>query len=287
MGKDKIMITQQQIIEYYDSCEIDYQTNWHLEECLAMHIGYWDKTTKTLPQALMRQNEIMVEKCAISEKDMVLDAGCGVGGSSIYISQTSGCKVVGITLSKKQATSATQFSTKRGVQDRTNFFVMDYCNTGFANDSFDVVWALESSCYAESKKALIEEAFRILKKGGRLIIADGFEVKDDYSSIERKIIDLWVKRWAVQSLESLKSFNGHLHNAGFVNIEYEDITKNVTPSSRRLFLLSIISWPFAKILQLMRKRSKIQNDNLSGAFFQYLVLKLKLGSYGMFYAEKK
>lgn len=281
------MITKQQIVEYYDACEIDYRTNWHLEECLAMHIGYWDKTTKTLPQALIRQNEIMLEKCGISEVDLVLDAGCGVGGSSIFIAQSSGCKVVGITLSEKQATSATHYSMKKGVQSLTKFSVMDYSNTGFADESFDVVWALESSCYAESKKVFVEEAFRILKKGGRLIIADGFERKDNYSSFERKILDLWIKRWAVESLASLKLFNQYLLNAGFIHISHEDITLNVTPSSRRLFFLSIVAWPLAKVLQLIGKRSEIQNDNLSGAFYQYLVLKLKLGSYAMFYAQKK
>ncbi len=280
------MITKKKIVEYYDSCEIDYRTNWHLDKCLAMHIGYWDKTTKTLPEALIRQNEIMLKKAKISQTDFVLDAGCGVGGSSIFIAKQSGCDVIGITISNKQAKSATQFSKERGVQNQSEFQVMDYSNTGFADATFDVVWALESSCYAENKKLFIEEAYRILKKGGRLVVADGFEIKENYTSFERKIFDLWIQRWAVQSLESLRLFNEHLSKTGFKNIAYEDITENVTPSSRRLFYLSIITWPFAKILQLLGKRTKIQNDNLNGAFYQYLVLKLKLGSYGMFYAEK-
>ncbi|MBU0486062.1 MAG: methyltransferase domain-containing protein [Proteobacteria bacterium] len=281
------MISRKQIVDYYDSCEIDYRMNWHLDECLALHIGYWDKSTKTLAQALVRQNEIMGEKGRITASDRVLDAGCGVGGSSIFLAKSRGCQVVGITLSHKQARSATGFARKKGVHEQTDFQVMDYTNTGFADESFDVVWALESSCYAASKKTFINEAYRILKKGGRLIVADGFESKDTYSPFERKIFDLWIKRWAVDALEPLPKFRQHLSDAGFIKINYEDITKNVTPSSRRLFALAIVTWPLAKMAQALGKRSKIQNDNLAGAFFQYLVLKLNLGSYGMFYAEKK
>ena len=51
-----------QIAEYYDLCEVDYKYNWHLNECLALHIGYWDETTNNLPEALLRQNEIMKQK---------------------------------------------------------------------------------------------------------------------------------------------------------------------------------------------------------------------------------
>lgn len=144
----------QQIIEYYDSCEIDYRTNWHLDQCLAMHIGYWDKTTTTLPQALIRQKEVMLLKAKISKADLVLDAGCGVGGSSIFMAKDCGCMVVGITLSSNQALSAKNYSKEQGTGPMTDFQVMDFSNTGFADESFDVVWALESVCHADSKKNL-------------------------------------------------------------------------------------------------------------------------------------
>ncbi len=275
------------IVEYYDSCESDYRLNWHLDECLALHIGYWDETTSSLPQALVRQNEVMSQRGKITRENRVLDAGCGIGGSSIYLAQNQGCEVVGITLSEKQAQSACRLSSERGVENVTNFLVMDFTNTGFADESFDVVWALESSCYAENKKQFIEEAYRILKKGGRLIVADGFETKEKYSPLQRKIFDLWIKRWAVESLESIDMFKHHLQEVGFSQIEYDDITVNVTPSSRRLFYLSLATWPLAKLLEVMKKRSRLQNENLAGAFYQYLVLVFKLGRYGMFYAEKK
>lgn len=275
-----------QIIEYYDFCEDDYKYNWHLEECMAIHIGYWDDTTFSLRQALIKQNELMAQKAEIKQKDKILDAGCGVGGSSIFLAQTFGCNVTGITLSKKQAISAVNYAKIHDVAALTQFHVMDFNNTAFRDSSFDVVWALESSCYADDKEKFIKESYRLLKKGGRLIVADAFETKKRYSIVERAVINNWINRWAVNSLGRLGSFKDRLTSVGFGHINFEDITPNVQPSSRRLFQRSLCYWPFAKIARMKGTRNKVQNDNVTGAIFQYMFMKLKLGKYGIFYAVK-
>ena len=275
------------IVEYYDQCEVDYKYNWHLDDCFALHIGYWDDTTNSLPEALLRQNEIMKKKGEITAGDMVLDAGCGIGGSSIYLAKNCGCKVMGITLSKKQADSAVILSKRHNVDHLIKFQVMDFSKTAFADETFDVIWALESSCYANSKQTFIEEAYRLLKKRGKLILADGFESKQSFSILERRLLNNWINRWAVDSLESIENFKSFLHDAGFVNIEFENISKNVMPSSKRLFFRSLLVFPMAKISELNGIRNKIQNDNIIGAIFQYLSLKFNLANYGIFYAEKR
>ncbi len=280
------MITNAQIVRYYDSCEVDYINNWHLNECLAIHIGYWDTTTRTLPEALIRQNDVMSEQAGIRQQDVILDAGCGIGGSAIYLAKRYGCRVMGITLSKKQAASAKELSKKHGVEKLTDFQVADFTRTDFPDAAFDVVWALESVCYAASKQAFVNEAYRILKKKGRLILADGFELKASYKSHERRIINSWINRWQVNSLASINDFREHLHGTGFRNVVYRDITKNVSPSARILFNRALIAMPIALLMQARGERTKMQNQNLFGAIYQYLTLRMKLARYGIFYAEK-
>jgi len=282
MNKKRI----QQIVDYYDHCEGDFRYNWHLDECLAMHIGYWDKETDTLPQALIRQNEIMATRVNISKYDKVLDAGCGVGGSCVFLAKEYGCNVTGVTLSKKQATSAVDFTKIKNADKVTRYSVMDFNQTAFKPQIFDVVWALESYCYADDKEAFICEASRVLKKGGRLILTDAFETKKSYNLIERKVIDGWINRWAVNSLITKQEFRLHLDKNRFGNIKYWDITRNVAPSSRKLFFRSLLVWPAAKIAHLHGFRNRIQNENIIGAIYQYLAVQLHLGEYGMYYAEK-
>ena len=65
-----------------------------------MHYGHWGATTRGLRAALRRQNEILAQRVRVEPGDRVLDAGCGVGGSAIYLAAVKRCQAIGITLSE-------------------------------------------------------------------------------------------------------------------------------------------------------------------------------------------
>ncbi|MEI2756854.1 MAG: methyltransferase domain-containing protein [Chitinophagaceae bacterium] len=179
------------IVQYYQDTENAYKDSWDLNNSLAIHYGYWDEGVKSFPESLLRMNEIMMQTAVIQSTDLVLDAGCGVGGSSIYLASKLGCPVTGITLSQRQVTQATGFAKEKKLENLVSFTIMDYCNTDFKDESFNVVWGCESVCYADDKEKFINEAYRILKPGGRLIIADGFVI--DYESNHHSVIRNWLK----------------------------------------------------------------------------------------------
>src|SRR5687768_2284802 len=92
----------QKIIQYYKESENAYKDSWDLNKSLAIHYGYWDEKVNSFPQSLIRMSEVMMETAGIKPTDKVLDAGCGIGGSSIFLATTIGCSVTGITLSERQ-----------------------------------------------------------------------------------------------------------------------------------------------------------------------------------------
>jgi cyclopropane fatty-acyl-phospholipid synthase-like methyltransferase len=55
---------------------------------------------------MWRMNEILANKVRIAQSDMILDAGCGIGGSSIWLAEHIGCRVVGIDITESQLTIA-------------------------------------------------------------------------------------------------------------------------------------------------------------------------------------
>ena len=97
--------------------------------------------------------------------------------SSFYIHQNSGAKVVGITLSESQLKYANNLAKEKKVDDKVSFAIMDYCNTSFESNSFDVVWACESVSSAVDKVEFIKEAYRVLKKGGTGIFQVPIDMK--------------------------------------------------------------------------------------------------------------
>ena len=274
------------IIEYYDLCEADYRTFWDLDYSLAMHAGFWDNSVKTLRQALARENEVLAEMAGINSRDFVLDAGCGVGGSSILLEEKHHCAVTGITLCQKQVDAALKNSLGRKLSPCPDFQVANFCRTGFPNDQFDVVWAVESVCHAEKKLDFVKEAFRLLKSKGRLIIADGFLKKKHLSLEEERQMSKWIKGWGCNSLEDIEVFKDHILAAGFHLIGNYDVTPLVLPSSKRLFYLSFPAMVMSKVGEWLKLRHPIQSANIAGAFYQYQTLKKRLWAYGIFLAEK-
>ena len=279
-------ITNESIIKYYETCDGAYKAAWDLENSLSFHYGFWDEHTKNLPQALMRENEVLSEIANIKKDDKVLDAGCGVGGSSIYLAQKIGCNVTGITLSGKQVETAKINAVKHKVDHLTNFEEMDFTKTRFETAVFDVVWAIESVCYASSKRDFLKEAYRLLKPGGRLIIADGFGLKKTYSKKEQKILDKMNWGWQVESLESLQNFTNIAEEAGFNGIKYQPENKRIMPSARRLFLFSLLAIPYGKMEVLLKRMTRFQLGNSYTAHYQYRGLRKKLWEYGIFLARK-
>lgn len=274
------------IVEYYNNCESDYRIFWDLNRSRAMHAGFWDDQTQTLPEALARENAILAEIAAITKEDRVLDAGCGIGGSSFYLARQYGCRVVGITLSQKQVQTATVIAKKENLEDLVHFEEMDFCQTSFPNASFDVVWGIESICHADEKLLFVKEAYRILKEGGRLIIADGFSVKEKNTRRENEEMSRWLKGWGVDKLETQKEFMSHLKSVGFSEINYRNVNSFVMPSSKRLYWISFPAIVLSKLGEWLRIRKKIQTNNIWAAYYQYITLKQGLWEYGIFSAKK-
>ena len=279
-------ISKEEIIHYYDSSEIDYKLIWDLRESLALHFGYWDDKVKNFRQALERENEILAERAHMKSSDVVLDAGCGVGGSSIFLAKKFNCRVIGITLSQKQADMATKNDQKSGVENNTEFVVMDFENMTFPDGTFDVVWGVESICHAHSKRKFIEDSYRILKQHGRLIIADGFATRDIFTDGEKNIMQKWLSGWGVNFLETKENFETFSLKIGFQKTQFKDVTENVMPSSKRLYSYSFSTMFVGKIAEFLKLRTKTQTGNIVSAQYQHIALLRGLWRYGIFYAEK-
>lgn len=274
------------IVEYYDASENAYKDAWDLEKSMAIHYGYWDKKVKNFSQSLQRMNEVMMEAAMIRSNDVVLDAGCGIGGSSFFLAEKAGCKVVGIGLSEKQVNKAKEIAKKKGLEEKAVFGVMDFSQTSFPDKSFDVVWGCESICYAESKEKFIKEAFRLLKSGGRLVVADGFVTK--YENNESAIIRKWLDGWQVNYLETIQRFCDFMHLAGFKNIRFTDISKNVAHSSKRLYKFYFLAslYLFWKRITFSYRTNEVQKKNIIACKYQYIGMKEKLWQYGLIVGEK-
>ncbi len=275
------------IIQYYTDTENAYRDSWDLNNSLAIHYGYWDDKVKSFSQSLLRMNEVMIEAADIKATDNVLDAGCGVGGSSIFMATVLGCRVTGITLSERQVQLAIANAEKKGVAQLVDFKVMNYSLTDFPDASFDVVWGCESICYADDKAQFIKEAFRILKPGGRLVVADGFISRFDNN--DNPVIKQWLEGWQVNYLETPERFYIFMEQTGFSDIRYSDISKQAARSSRRLYRFYFMARLYLvwKKINFSKPATAMQKRNIAACKYQYLGMKKGMWQYGLIVGIKR
>jgi len=272
--------------KHYDDCYNDYLFAWCNKENLALHYGYWNQHTTSHHQALINKNQILYDTAGISAKDHVLDAGCGIGGSSIWMAKQHGNQMTAITISKQQTLHAAQHAKRQGVSDKTDFQVSDFCNTPFKDESFDVIWGLESICHALNKGDFLKEAFRLLKPGGRIVVCDGFITRREFNDSEWEDIVTCLNGWAVPNLCSRDEFTQLLEQNHFSNIIYKDITAETLPSADYMFKVAKRLKPVQLLTQWLGLRSKAQTANFKVGIAQHRLFSDQLVEYGIFTAKK-
>jgi cyclopropane fatty-acyl-phospholipid synthase-like methyltransferase len=286
METQQKQFSKQEIAQYYDLSEVHYRLFWNLAKSKSLHYGYWDANTKNFHEALLNTNKILADFAGITKEDTVLDAGCGVGGSSVWLSKNIGCKVTGITLSKKQAMQATQYAAAQSVGDLASFAVNDYTNTGYPENSFSVVWAVETVCHAPDKSDFLREAARVLKPGGRLIMADFFK-KAGLAGKDARMIKDWANGWAVDDYATREEFERMLQNEGFTNVRIIDASEAVMPSIKKLYRAYLLGVIPSRIYNLFHPNAtEFGKRNVDTARLQYITMKKKLWNYLIVYAEK-
>lgn len=274
------------IVDYYDHCEVDYAIVWHLKNHRRMHYGYWQPGTKRLRQALHLMDEHVASRVGVTGTDRVLDAGCGVGGSAIYLAKRFGCGVHGITLSDRQVASCRRNAEAEGVSALATFDRQNYLDTRFADGSFDVVWTIESVCYAFDKQDFLREAFRVLRPGGRLVVADFFRVPLAPGSADRNLMDRWTDTWAIRDYAETTDFRQKAGRVGFRNTVVEDVTRNVVPTIRRLYYAFFPGIVITSLLEFVGVRNRLQTANTWSTYLQYKAYKRGLWRYQVVTAVK-
>ncbi len=274
------------IADYYDQSYWDYRTSWMNAKNLAIHYGYWTESTRSHSESLIEMNAMLAKTLDLKAGDHVLDAGCGVGGSSIWLAETFGVKVTGITIAPQQIDQAIKNAKKRGVEHLVSFQLEDYTQTSFNDESFDHIWGLESVCYALKKSDFVKEAFRLLRQGGGFAVADGFANKRELTPQQWRQVLKVLNGWSMPNMATADEFNGYLSTVGFSNVAYRDITGHTLPSSKRLYYTAWLTYPMEKIMSWTGLRSAVQSGNFNACFGQYHVLHKGIGCYGVFSARK-
>lgn len=274
------------IIRYYDGTRFDYRVAWLSRDNPAIHFGFYGQEAGRHAAALKNTNRVLAGLAGLAPGQRVLDAGCGLGGSCLWLARELELHAVGITPVKSQVVAARRLAEAAGLAQRLTFHQADYCATPFDAESFDCVWACESLCHAPEKQSFYREACRLLRPGGRLVIAEYIRSRRPLPSADEQLLLSWLHRWAIPDIDTPEEHREHARAAGFREVQLEDYTAQTRVSLKNLHKIAR-RWLWADyLLYWTGIRSRVQHGNIIGSIRQFQALQKGLWHYGVLTATK-
>jgi SAM-dependent methyltransferase len=249
---------------YYEEAGPDYAA-W--SPGFNMHFGFFRRGMNPFRREAMLEEmnlEVLKRLDPPAARARILDMGCGLGATlRSFARRLPSADLHGITLVPWQIEQGRLLNQASPEGARITLRLSHYEQTSYPGSSFDAAYAIESSCYAAGagKARFLSEAHRLLRPGGRLVVADGFlgpgRLRGPQCSILRTLCDCW----AIDSLGEIEPFRRNLEDLGFKDIVVEQIQARVTPSVLHVPIVTV-QFLLASVLFGRRKMTRARWNNI-------------------------
>jgi tocopherol O-methyltransferase len=238
------------IQRFYDESSLLWERTWGEH----MHHGFYGDSgrhRKDRRQAQIDLIEELLSWAQVREAKSILDVGCGIGGSTLYLAQKYTAKAVGITLSPVQAQRATERAAEQGIAVHSwetfetltdmqadvqapavQFQVTDALATPFSDNTFDFIWSMESGEHMPDKQAFLQECYRLLKPGGTFLMAtwchrETTNLAGPLTASEQQHLDWLYQLYHLPYVVALSEYGAIATNIGFSDLHSADWSQQV------------------------------------------------------------
>ena len=131
----------------------------------------------------------LVKSCHIAKDSYILEIGCGVGLTPVYLAKKYGCRIMAVDLSKQMIEKAKKRAEEKNVSDKIEFKVADAQKLPFKDNTFDAVILESVMAFIPDKKKAMKEFMRVAKKGGYIGFTEVAWVEKPPADMEKKMND--------------------------------------------------------------------------------------------------
>jgi cyclopropane fatty-acyl-phospholipid synthase-like methyltransferase len=154
----------------YDALQVAPTLAWSRAGYL--NFGLWDDATTSGDQACERLLTHVADRVGLAAAEQVLDVGFGTGAQDVFFAGLTRAAITGVNSSAIQTTLARRRVDAAALGPRIDLRRGDATRLDLPDDAFDIVLCIEAAFHFEPRDRFFREAHRVLRPGGRLVLAD-------------------------------------------------------------------------------------------------------------------
>jgi cyclopropane fatty-acyl-phospholipid synthase-like methyltransferase len=151
----------------------------------------------------------------------VLDVGSGIGGPARYIAHQAECRVTALEIQPDLHITAAALTERCGLEARIEHVCGDILEWDAETDKFDALVSWLVFLHIPDRETLLSRSFESLKPGGQLF-AEDFYARGSLTAVE---CDTLASKVYCSGLPSRFEYAAQLERAGFIDVEFADMTK--------------------------------------------------------------
>ena len=200
---------------------------------LWLNLGYW-KQADNLTEACEALATLVAETAQMAHDDDVVDCGFGFGDQDAWWAlKYAPRSITGLNITPSQVAHARECIKQAGVEGKVDLRVGSATAMPLETASADVVVALESAFHFDTREAFFHEAWRVLRPGGRLVVADILpfdEATACPATVKQRLSwRLTASKFAIPSANAypIDHYRTLLKNCGFEQVSVDSIRDDV------------------------------------------------------------
>ncbi|WP_254877271.1 class I SAM-dependent methyltransferase [Pantoea ananatis] len=148
-------------------------------------IGIVKETNR--PPGGMNSIRKIAQNAFLNSSKKILEVGTATGVTAIELAKLTNCQITAIDIDEQNLSVAMDRAQKENVNDLISFEKRDATDTGYENNSFDMVFCGNVTSYFDDKLKAIKEYDRVLKTNGLIAAIPMYYIEEPSSELVTEV----------------------------------------------------------------------------------------------------
>ncbi|MGB7217187.1 MAG: methyltransferase domain-containing protein [Vicinamibacterales bacterium] len=246
----------------------------------AIHRAVWGEGVRSAAEAFQYIDRLILGELQVLAGTFpaplhVLDLGCGIGASLIFLASHASIRGTGITLSGVQARFAAQRIERAGLVDRLTCLEHDFLHLPPTLTPAHMAFSIEAFVHSPDPQAYFASTAEHVIPGGLLVVCDDFlteRARGPLSKREIRMLDEVRSGWLAPSVITVAQADAFARRFGYRQVKNINLTKLLDlRRPRDLFVAAAVVFGRHLPMSGYRWRSLVGGNALQAALLAGLI----------------